>query len=496
MEGNQPPPTPPTRPVMSFGGSRSAAQQACSRNVKPRPAAQQEIRRDAARVDQMSPAAAQAQRDRHLAENMTPAQREAHRQANVAENMTPAQREAHRQANVAENMTPAQLEAHRLANRPEGMSGPRLAAHRAGDRVAGMSDDHHDAHNVRTAAARNAKVSIAQKWDYAHPCSHCGCIWLESNSAKSRMLCCQGGLWASPQMIGDNRKCSQGYFPELEQLPDAIRDLSIANANHFTTRSGFYNNLFSTAVTGVDNGRPGVGYEEFNMQAAVKLNGRTYHRFPDSTMNSCGMANFVHDGLSAHVRGVNSRARSADGELKLFPDYVNLLAEELKEINPYLKDFAAIGAAIMELEGEEPIPIYNSSLSVQTHRLEVGILLNQDAGRGVVYQYKTIGNKTDFADANSRQVEPLCYPLLFPNGELGWGAELKRHKIQLMPYLAARLLQPEMKDLNDPPDLTSVKALDCLRVWNKFGTHQQYVNRFQCMSRLSQYWLVEGTTAH
>jgi hypothetical protein len=297
-------------------------------------------------------------------------------------------------------------------------------------------------------------------------------------------------------MIGDDRKCSQGYFPELEQLPDAIRDLSIANANHFTTRSGFYNNLFSTAVTGVDNGRPGVGYEEFNMQAAVKLNGRTYHRFPDSTMNSCGMANFVHDGLSAHVRGVNSRARSADGELKLFPDYVNLLAEELKEINPYLKDFAAIGAAIMELEGEEPIPIYNSSLSVQTHRLEVGILLNQDAGRGVVYQYKTIGNKTDFADANSRQVEPLCYPLLFPNGELGWGAELKRHKIQLMPYLAARLLQPEMKDLNDPPDLTSVKALDCLRVWNKFGTHQQYVNRFQCMSRLSQYWLVEGTTAH
>jgi hypothetical protein len=186
------------------------------------------------------------------------------------------------------------------------------------------------AQNVRNAITHSAKVSIAQKWDYDHPCSHCGCVWLESDLKGARRLCCQEGLWARPDMVGDDETCSQGHFPQLEPFPPAIRDISISRANHFTTRSGFYNNLFSTTVTGVDNGRAGHGYEVFNMQAAVKLNGRTYHRFPDSSMTSCGMANFVHDGLNFHVGKVNSGARGADGDLKLFPDFVNQISDELK----------------------------------------------------------------------------------------------------------------------------------------------------------------------
>jgi len=355
-----------------------------------------------------------------------------------------------------------------------------------------MTPDRQAARNASAAASRAAKVSVAQKWDYAHPCTHCGCVWLESDTKSARRLCCQEGRWARPDMIGDLAACSDGHFPQLDQLPHSIENLAIDKANHFTTRSGFYNNLFSTAVTGVDNGRPGHGYEVFNMQAAVKLNGRTYHRFPDSTMTSCGMANFVHDGLTGHVGEVNSGARGADHELKLFPDYVTLLAEELKDINPYMHDFAAIGAAILERQGDEQIPIYNSKLNVATHRLEVGIMLNHDLRAGVVYQYRTKDNATDFADASSNQVEPLCYPLLFPYGEFGWGAELKQHKIQLMPYLAARLLQPEMRDLRMPPATDIEERYYALNVWNKHDTRELNVNRFQLMSRLSQYWLVEG----
>jgi hypothetical protein len=73
-------------------------------------------------------------------------------------------------------------------------------------------------------------------------------------------------------------------------------------------------------------------------------------------------------------------------------------------------------------------------------------------------------------------VEPLLYPLLFPYGEEGWGKNLKRQRnITLLEYLKARLLQPE-EDFY----IKSIKGKNV------------HVNRFQAMSRLSQYYMIEG----
>ena len=83
----------------------------------------------------------------------------------------------------------------------------------------------------------------------------------------------------------------------------------------------------------------------------------------------------------------------------------------------------------MELNGNQPIPIYNTSLNVQMHNMEVGILINQDSNSGAVYQFRTNDNQNQYLNANSNEVEPLCYPFLFPDGGRGWGSNLKTAKI-------------------------------------------------------------------
>ena len=71
-------------------------------------------------------------------------------------------------------------------------------------------------------------------------------------------------------------------------------------------------------------------------------------------------------------------------------------------------------------------------------------VLNQDHhGGSVRYSYRTKNNRTQYINADSFEMEPLCFPLLFPYGERGWGNDLKTKKIQLFPYLASRLLRPE-----------------------------------------------------
>jgi hypothetical protein len=79
-------------------------------------------------------------------------------------------------------------------------------------------------------------------------------------------------------------------------------------------------------------------------------------------------------------------------------------------------------------------------------------------------------------DSTHKYVEPLCYPLLFPYGERGWGSDLKG--CDFMNYLANRLLMPE-------PGLL---------LPNKAGTRMINVNRFQIFSRLAQYYAVESVS--
>lgn len=46
----------------------------------------------------------------------------------------------------------------------------------------------------------------------------------------------------------------ESIFPYLQPLPDAINFLAVNRINHFAKNCGYYNNLFSIVITGVDNG--------------------------------------------------------------------------------------------------------------------------------------------------------------------------------------------------------------------------------------------------
>jgi len=93
------------------------------------------------------------------------------------------------------------------------------------------------------------------------------------------------------------------------------------------------------------------------------------------------------------------------------------------------------------------------------------------------FRYRLPGNYNwKEIDSVHPQVEPLCYPLLFPCGERGWGSDLKQ--CDFMSYLANRLLMPEQG----------------LWAWNKDRSRHINVNRFQLFARLAQYFAVESVS--
>ena len=368
---------------------------------------------------------------------MTPAQNDRQRERHLHDNMQPMQVERHQQRNLIVNMTPAQIENQRQRSR----------THRRGF------------------------VSMLQEWDYDNLCPHCDALYLKSDIKSSRNICCHGGKWVGPD----------SSFPKLEPLPYNLRFLSIERVNHFSTKCAFYNGLFCVAITGVDNGRQGVGFEKMNMTACVKMNGRSYHYLPNSNLKSCGIANFVYDGLLSHVEEINQNC-SNQNDVTINQSFLFDIRDELMALNPYVQDFITIGIGIQQFEVQRedsnvPIANYGTTLNIPTHRMQVGVLLNQDLGNSIVYQYGTNENRRTL-DASSGEVEPLCFPLLFPYGERGWGGDLKVDNIHLMAYIAARFLQPE----------------PVLQLTNAPGERVITLNRFQLMSRLSQYYLVEGVS--
>jgi hypothetical protein len=75
-------------------------------------------------------------------------------------------------------------------------------------------------------------------------------------------------------------------------------------------------------------------------------------------------------------------------------------------------------------------------------------------------------------------LEPLCYPILFPYGEQGWGSELQ-NTIYFSDYLASRFLMPD-KTSND----------EVLKTLSSEGVLVP-INRFQLFARLGQHYIVD-----
>lgn len=110
------------------------------------------------------------------------------------------------------------------------------------------------------------KKKVQQEWDFDNPCQHCQCVYLKSVILKDRKMCCMNGYVTNLYLP----------YPRLEALPHEFASKLIEDPAHWSEFSAYYNNILNIASTGVENGRTNR-YEQFNMDASVKLNGRTFH---------------------------------------------------------------------------------------------------------------------------------------------------------------------------------------------------------------------------
>jgi len=110
----------------------------------------------------------------------------------------------------------------------------------------------------------------------------------------------------------------------------------------------------------------------------------------------------------------------------------------------------------------------------RTQFLDISGITSDRSDGNMSFRYRLPGNSCyKTLDCTHGQVEPLCYPLLFPLGERGWGKDIPN--CDFMTYLANRLLMPEVG----------------LMAPNQAGTRLLNVNRFELLARLSQYYAVE-----
>ena len=410
----------------------------------------------------------EAQRQRHtlaqLSQGQAEAQRQRHTLAHMTQEQAEAQRERHTLAHMNEEQAEAQRERHTLAH----MTQEQAEAQRERHLVENLNLNALQRRHQADALRRSNFHPMGQEWDYDNRCEYCSALWLVADSSSSRKSCCKEGKWCT-YGNGDEEFSPNG-FPALKPLPPNLKQVAIQKCKFFSTPSSYYNNLFSLGVTGIDNGRPGVGYEVMNMDACVKLNGRTYHMYQNTSMTSCAVSNVICDGFGDHVQSLIEKGVGVNE--------ANSIRAELNQHNRFHQSLNDIGQSLRNNQ----VPTVRTSLSIKAHEEEISILRNHNVERGhqTVYSF-TLPNQeeTKFLDNDSYEVEPLMYPLLHPCGERGWGTDVTTcdPKIYMMDYLKSRLLQPE-------PELLLLN-------W-RGDAEELLVNRYQLMARLGQYWIMES----
>lgn len=252
------------------------------------------------RVENLTPEHAEALRVIRRRENLSPERAEAIRQSNRVENLTPERAEAIRRSYRVENLSAAQIQQRHESNRASSMNPERRERRNFFQSNAGRSQDAIVAERERNST-RVRFHNIQQEWDYDKECRHCRCIFLKSETAHQRKLCCQGGKFLE----------EDSEYPKLFPLPLYLKHLMVNYTEHLSSKSSYYNNMFSIASTGYDNGQD-IGCERINGPAALKMNGRVYHYIPQcATERYGGIANFTYDGA---YQLVEEHATSINGE--------------------------------------------------------------------------------------------------------------------------------------------------------------------------------------
>jgi hypothetical protein len=381
------------------------------------------------------------------------------------------------------------------------MSSSQVENRRQGNRMENMSPEQQE--RVRQAAhARYLTFQrVEQTWDDENPCKFCFYVPLKSQrNKKGPSPCCHDGEYLK----------ETSAYPKLDPLPEGLKRLCLERGEHFGNASARYNNILSIGSTGVENSKGG-GYEKVIGDHAVKMNGRSYHFL--SKKASGGLNYFTFDGLARaedHATLLNSSLTPAQREkVGMELGILKGIFNELKDVNEFVKELGWIGEGLqrtlVQTDGfvlnAQNVRELTSKLNVQTSLMEVGCILSDESQGNIVYRFNLKGQGVQTIKSTSDVVEPLCYTLLFPFGEKGWRKDLEE-QIPFYLYMKSRFKMPEITypsdfdpvptDANGDPVINS-NPNNLLRQWTKSTTNPKLLatNRFQLMTRLSQYYQVE-----
>jgi hypothetical protein len=169
------------------------------------------------------------------------------------------------------------------------------------------------------------------------PCAHgCGYIHFSAATTGTLARCCAGGLLSS-NSINTDMDLLVNY--ELDKMPDYLLQC-INSSSTFPQDSSTYNNILAMGATKVCNYSTSPGWTSRGPgSAAVTLNGRVHHFFPnaDSSDPSCGLSYFIYDSIAAQAG--STFEQNVDAEI------LSILREGLKANNPYCQNLQQIGIA-------------------------------------------------------------------------------------------------------------------------------------------------------
>jgi hypothetical protein len=104
------------------------------------------------------------------------------------------------------------------------------------------------------------------------------------------------------------------------------------------------------------------------------------------------------------------------------------LFDELKRNNLFAQECKFVGKAIEREVTEDKsfssLREMKARINVDTRTLEVGSIISDEAMGGTLKVQYRLKGESHVALSTGNLVEPLVYPMFFPYGERGWGAEL------------------------------------------------------------------------
>jgi hypothetical protein len=177
--------------------------------------------------------------------------------------------------------------------------------------------------------------------------------------------------------------------------------------------------------------------------------GRTYHFMPKSTRGSgCYYFLFSNDdALEQH-----------GAKFDVNSDFLHDFKAYLAENNKLCKQYVTIGEEIIANDENNVNDAQQAILNIATHDFEISAITSENFGEGMERVVRVIlknnGGRVSIS-STSQFFEPLCYPMLFTDGEDGWHEAIKneisfnKYMVIIFIFCLRLLLIYEKKILNN-----------------------------------------------